>query len=159
VRNNGIEERYKVVLSYEQDILEGGDERKGRFSEIPRLLNLLDRNGEEKEISFKFEGWIGTIVDKENLRGLVIQEGADDDEKEGISINDNRITIFSRDRIGEYDVLPKVQTDTVYDAYVIGEIHVDAFEDDDLSDMAISNRRGYEETDERYRALMEYLGH
>lgn len=34
--------------------------------------------------------------------------------------------------------------------YVIGELYVDIFEQDGLADMAISNRRGYEENDPRY---------
>lgn len=36
------------------------------------------------------------------------------------------------------------------EAYVIGELYVDIFEQDGLADMAISNRRGYEENDPRY---------
>ena len=156
VKENDIEDRYKIVSAYE-DMFKNGEEHQTRFIKIPKSINVLNKSGEEKEISFTFEGWIGTILDKENLKGLVINEGASDEEKGSISINDNRITLFSRDRIGEYDVLPKVQTDTIYDAYIIGEIHVDIFEDDELVDMAISNRRGYEETDERYRILMDCL--
>ncbi len=156
VTGNEIDERYKKVARYE-DIIVSEDARKSRLIGIPKNIKVLTKKGEEKEIAFVFEGWVGTVIDKDRLRGLVIKEGASEEEQESISINDNRITIFSRDRIGDYDVMPKVQSDTIYDAYVIGEIHVDLFEEDELVDMAISNRRGYEETDERYRSLIACL--
>lgn len=156
VIGNEIDEKYKKVARYE-DVVESEDARKSRFIGIPKRVKVLSKKGEEKEIDFIFEGWVGTVLDKDRLRGLVVKEGASEEEQGSISIHDNRMTIFSRDRIGEYDILPKVQTDTIYDAYIIGEIHVDSFEEDEIVDMAISNRRGYEETDERYRCLIECL--
>lgn len=74
-----------------------------------------------------------------------------------VSLTDNRITVFSRGKIGEFDILPKTQTNRIADAYVIGEVYVDVFEDDDLADMAISNRRGYDETDQRYVQLIRIV--
>lgn len=40
---------------------------------------------------------------------------------------------------------------------MIGEIYADIFEEDDLADMAISNRRGYDETDQRYVQLVRII--
>lgn len=40
---------------------------------------------------------------------------------------------------------------------MIGEIYADIFEEDDLADMAISNRRGYDETDQRYVQLIRII--
>lgn len=156
VRKNEIIERYTRVYSYEED-LKNREKQKGRFPQIPRNIEAMDKGGRRQEVVFTFEGWIGTIINMEKLKGLVINEGATEEEENSISINDNRITIFSRRRIGEYNVLPKVHTTRINDAYVIGEIYVDVFEDDKLVDMAISNRRGYEETDERYEALIDDL--
>jgi len=154
VRDNKISNKYKKVFRYE----DYSDSKEGKkLIQIPRRIEAFGKKGGKKTIDFTFKGWIGTIVDKGGLKGLVISDGASEEELQNISINDNRITIFSRGRIGEYDVLPKVKTDRISDAYVIGEIHADVFEDDRLVDMAISNRRGYEETDERYKSLMEDL--
>ncbi len=153
--NSVIGEKYKHVDRY-SDLLPTEEERKTRFVRIPNKIKVLGKDDEEKEVEFSLEGWIGTIYNLRKLRGLVNKEGASKEEQ-SISINDNRVTIFSRNRIGEYDVLPSVQTNTVYDAYVIGEFYVDILEDDTLIDMAISNRRGYEETDQRYRALLAFL--
>ncbi len=156
VKNNNIIDRYKSITEY-KDLFNVDEGKKSRFMKIPSKISVFDKEGKQKQIDFTFYGWIGTITSKEKLRGLVIKGNAKKAEKDSISINDNRISLFSRDRIGEYDVLPMVQTDTVYDAYIIGEFHVNLFEDDKIVDMAISNRRGYEETDERYRTLMGFL--
>lgn len=156
VKNNSINKKYKMAFRYEE-LLKTKEGRKTRFVKLPKTIKVFSKSGRKKKTEFFCKGWIGTITTKEKLRGLVIKKNASKNEKESISINDNRITLFSRKRIGEYDVLPKIQTDTIYDAYIIGEIHVDLFEDDKLVDMAISNRRGYEETDERYKTLLEVL--
>jgi len=156
VRKNDIPERYKETYDYEDD-LKSEEGKQERFPMIPRQIKVLAKTGEYKEVEFVYKGWIGSIATKGMLKGLIYTEGASEEEVANISITDNRITIYSRKRIGEYDVLPKVQTDTIYDAYIIGEIQADIFEDDELVDMAISNRRGYEDTDERYKALMEDL--
>jgi len=152
---NDIPEKYKKVFTQEELGRIGNS--SDRFPQLPRVIQAMDKAGQRREIQFEFSGWVGTIVNKGELRGLVYKEGANEEEADNISISDNRITIFSRKRIGEYDVLPKVQSDTIYDAYIIGEVHADMFEDDELVDMAISNRRGYEETDERYKAVIDDL--
>jgi len=156
VRKNDIPEKYKETYSYGED-LKSQESKQERFPIIPRRIKVLGKTGEYKEVEFVYKGWIGSIASKGMLRGLIYTEGASKEEIANISVTDNRITLYSRKRIGEYDVLPRVQTDTIYDAYVIGEIQIDIFEDDELVDMAISNRRGYEDTDERYKALMDDL--
>ena len=156
VRANDIPKKYKRVHIFEKT-QEKSSSRRMQDLRLPRTIEVVDKTGKTASIEFTFSGWLGTIVDKGELRGLVYRDGADTEEQDSISINDNRITIYSRQRVGEYDVLPRVQSDTIYDAYVIGEVHVDLFEDDELVDMAISNRRGYEETDERYVALINAL--
>src|SRR4030042_3943779 len=95
VRKNEIIERYKRVYSYEED-LKNRENQKGRFPQIPRNIEAMDKKGQRQEIVFAFEGWMGTIINKEKLKGLVINEGATEEEENSISINDNRITIFSR---------------------------------------------------------------
>ena len=153
VKNNLIKTRYKKLFTYDDYLKEG----KKKGLNLPCQVEVLDKEGKKKNIKFIFNGWIGTLESKKRGKKLIDVEGATDDEIKKISITDNRITLFSRNRVGEYDVLPKIQTTRIYDSYIIGEIYVDIFEDDKLIDMAISNRRGYEETDERYRKLIEYL--
>lgn len=121
---------------------------------MPYQISVLDKNGIETNVNFSFKGWLGTIHERPSFKNFVkTSYESESKTKFEVSITDNRITVFSRGKIGEFDILPKVQTNRIADAYIIGEIYVDLFEDDDLSDMAISNRRGYDETDPRYVQL------
>lgn len=94
-------------------------------------------------------GWMGTVRNLPDLR-LLEKETDDAEDEDRITINDNRISLYSRGKLGEYDILSKIKNNRNSEAYVIGELYVDIFEQDGLADMAISNRRGYEENDPRY---------
>lgn len=152
IQKNDISDRYKFTKRYE-DLC---NEKK--FQIMPYQIDVLDINGESVKRNFYFYGWIGTIHERPSFKNFV----AETYEEEGktkfeVSLTDNRVTVFSRGKIGEFDILPKTQTNRIADAYVIGEIYADIFEEDDLSDMAISNRRGYDETDQRYVQLVRII--
>lgn len=156
IRDNGISQNYKYVTRYET-LCETND----RFRKMPFQIEVLDKAGKAVIADFRFEGWIGTIHERASFKELVSKEYQDgasaDQEKTKITISDNRITIFSRGKIGEFDILPKVQTNRIADAYVVGELYADVFEDDRYADMAISNRRGYDESDSRYGYLIDLV--
>ncbi len=152
IKKNDISDRYKYTKRYE-DLC---GEKK--FQIMPYQIDVLDKNGGSVKRNFYFYGWIGTIHERPSFKKFV----AETYEEEGktkfeVSLTDNRVTVFSRGKIGEFDILPKTQTNRIADAYVIGEIYADIFEDDDLADMAISNRRGYDETDQRYVQLVRII--
>lgn len=152
IKKNDISNRYKYTKRYE-DLC---GEKK--FQIMPYQIDVLDKNGRSVKRNFYFYGWIGTIHERPSFKKFV----AETYEEEGktkfeVSLTDNRVTVFSRGKIGEFDILPKTQTNRIADAYVIGEIYADIFEEDDLADMAISNRRGYDETDQRYVQLVRII--
>lgn len=152
IKKNDISNRYKYTKRYE-DLC---GEKK--FQIMPYQIDVLDKNGQQVKRNFCFYGWIGTIHERPSFKKFV----AETYEEEGktkfeVSLTDNRVTVFSRGKIGEFDILPKTQTNRIADAYVIGEIYADIFEEDDLADMAISNRRGYDETDQRYVQLVRII--
>ena len=152
INQNGIPEKYKYAKKYS----ELSEEKK--FQKIPYEISVLDKNGSIAKKNFNFSGWIGTIHERPSFKKFVIENNKEKGKtKFEVSLTDNRITVFSRGKIGEFDILPKVQTNRIADAYVIGEIYADIFEDDDLADMAISNRRGYDETDQRYIQLIRII--
>lgn len=125
---------------------------------MPYQISVLDKAGNLVERNFSFQGWIGTMHERPSFKNYVTESfEIEGQTKFEVSLTDNRITVFSRGKIGEFDILPKTQTNRIADAYVIGEIHADIFEDDDLADMAISNRRGYDETDQRYVQLIRII--
>lgn len=152
IKKNDILDRYKYTKRYEDLCAEK------KFQIMPYQIDVLDKSGQPVKRNFYFYGWIGTIHERPSFKKFV----AETYEEEGktkfeVSLTDNRVTVFSRGKIGEFDILPKTQTNRIADAYVIGEIYADIFEEDDLADMAISNRRGYDETDQRYVQLVRII--
>ncbi len=154
VSKNSILEAYKFCYSYE-DFLRL--KPRSKLKPFPYKINVENKDGQLVDIDFRISGWIGTVDALPSLKQLndSILGTGDDSEEEKISISDNRISIFSRKKLGEFDILPKIKVNTNNEAYVIGELFVDIFEDDSLSDMAISNRRGYEEQDARYTEMIK----
>ena len=152
IRNNEISEQYKYTKKYEDLCAEKN------FQIMPYQIDVLDKNGQQVKRNFYFYGWIGTIHERPSFKKFVAETYKEEGKtKFEVSLTDNRVTVFSRGKIGEFDILPKIQTNRIADAYVIGEIYADIFEEDDLADMAISNRRGYDETDQRYAQLVRII--
>lgn len=152
VQGNSIPAKYKYTAKYEDLCAEK------KFQIMPYQISVIDKAGNSVERNFSFSGWIGTVHERPSFKKFVIEDQVEKGKtKFEVSLTDNRITVFSRGKIGEFDILPKVQTNRIADANVIGEVYADIFEDDDLSDMAISNRRGYDETDQRYVQLIRII--
>lgn len=150
VKNNSIPERYKLTSTYEEFVKSQPAKGKRILSSFPYKLEVEDKNGEPVYINFVISGWIGTVCNLPDLRSLGTLDKTTEDDEDKITINDNRISLYSRGKLGEYDILSKIKNNRNSEAYVIGELYVDIFEQDGIADMAISNRRGYEENDPRY---------
>ncbi|HAU86543.1 MAG TPA: hypothetical protein DCW90_13935 [Lachnospiraceae bacterium] len=154
VDNNKIVKNLKLTYTYDDVVSLNQKNRRHKLLSFPYELEVEDKSRKQVIREFSITGWIGTVSNLPELneinKKLVVSNKSEDEEINRISVNDNRISIFSRNKLGEYDILPKIKTNTNREAYVIGELYADIFEDDDLVDMAISNRRGYEEQDSRY---------
>lgn len=154
VSKNSIPNDYKVIYTYD-DFLRL--KPRSKLQAFPYKIKVEDKEGNLVNVDFELSGWIGTVDALPNLKQINdnILGTCDESEEEKITISDNRISLFSRKKLGEFDILPKIKVNTNNEAYVIGELIVDIFEDDNLSDMAISNRRGYEEQDARYSEVIK----
>lgn len=152
VKENTILNQYKRTKTY-SDFLMQQKNGKESLKAFPYEMMVEDKKGNEKKVSFSIKGWIGTVNSLSNLKELEIGKLGPEESK--IEVNDNRISIYSRGKMGEYDILSKIKSNTNAEAYIIGELFVDIFEDDELVDMAISNRRGYEESDPRYQEVIK----
>ena len=162
VKQNEIEKEYKRILRYEDLVEDTKNERKNkRLDQLPISLKVFDKDRKNQiDFDFNFSGWIGTVKNAESFKAMLRENGYSDEEiesKDIMTIDDNRISVYSRGKVGEYNILPKLKTKAQDDAYIIGEIYVDDFENDLLVDMATSNRRGYQEDDPRYEALCRNL--
>ena len=110
---------------------------------IPVVMRAND--GKEYEYSLEVLGWIGTY---KTTRGR---------KAEMTDFPDNFISLFSNEKMGEFNILPVVGQNKLNEVYVVGQLHVDLFELTELPDMALSNRQGYKSDDPRYEAVRDYV--
>ena len=79
----------------------------------------------------------------------------------GLSTSDlgenNKISIVSRGKLAQEDILASYGEGGVYASYIIGEIQADFLDSDDEKDISTSNRQQYIEDDERYQALKAHI--
>lgn len=108
-------------------------------------LVLEDNSHEEHEYMLEVKGWIGTY---KSVRGRKVDI---------LDFPDNFISLYANKKMGEFNILPRVGQNKLNEVYVIGQLHVDLFEQSELPDMALSNRQGYKTDDPRYVAVTNYV--
>ncbi len=94
-------------------------------------LQLINNDGEKKKYELKIKGWIGAY------------RSTRDRKKDKNDFPDNFISLLSNSKLGEYNILPLVGKNRLPEVYIVGQLHVDLFEETGLPDMALSNRQGY----------------
>lgn len=110
---------------------------------IPLLLKTIDQK--TQKYNLKIEGWLG------------IYKTTKDRKKHKGDFPDNFISLLSNGKMGEYNILPIVGKNKLQEVYVVGQLHVDLFEETELPDMALSNRQGYKSDDIRYIRVIEKI--
>ena len=71
--------------------------------------------------------------------------------------DNNKISIISRGKLAQEDLLASYGEGGVYASYLIGEIQAYFLDDDDKKDISTSNRQQYIEDDDRYQALSAHI--
>lgn len=123
---------------------EGSKELFQKTPTIVEKLNLLNKYGEEKQYNLEIKGWIGTY---KSTTGRKLGDKTD--------FPDNFISLFANNKLGEFNILPMIGKNRMNEVYVVGQLHIDLFEETELPDMALSNRQGYKSEDKRYQTLIE----
>lgn len=108
-------------------------------------LELKNKNDVIKDYKICIEGWIGAYC---STRGRKLSY---------IEFPDNFISLFANKKLGEYNILPIVGKNRLIEVYIVGQLHIDLFEETELPDMALSNRQGYKDDDPRYKFVIEYV--
>lgn len=108
-------------------------------------LVLKCKDGEEDSFELEIKGWIGVY------RSTKGRKSNPED------FPDNFISLLSNKKLGEYNILPLVGKNAMTEVYVVGQLHVDLFEETSLPDMALSNRQGYKTDDRRYQEVIKYV--
>jgi len=108
-------------------------------------LKLKNKEGNIVDYDLKIEGWIGAYRTTTGRK------------KEKNDFPDNFVSLLSNKKLGEYNILQQVGKNRLPEVYVVGQLHVDLFEETSLPDMALSNRQGYKTEDIRYQKVITYV--
>lgn len=134
--------------AYGDKVLDG-DARRDEFISQRKAwkeaITLKDKAGVEHEYTLEIKGWIGTY---KTTRGR---------KAEFTDFPDNHISLYANNKLGQFDILPLVGQNRLNEVYVVGQLHVDLFEETELPDMALSNRQGYKSDDKRYIRVADYI--
>ena len=114
--------------------------------EETKSINLKNIGGQSNDYDLIIKGWVGIY---RTTRGRKERYG---------DFPDNFISLLSNKKLGEYNILPIVGKNRLPEVYVVGQLHIDLFEETELPDMALSNRQGYKTDDIRYEKVIEYVG-
>lgn len=108
-------------------------------------ITLKNNQGHSQEYTLSVNGWIGAY---KSVRGRKVDI---------LDFPDNFISLYANNKMGEFNILPRVGQNKLNEVYVVGQLFVDLFEQSELPDMALSNRQGYKTDDPRYEAVIKYV--
>ncbi|MBD5220771.1 MAG: ATP-binding protein [Bacteroidales bacterium] len=108
------------------------------LSSFPNITVQSQLPGDIKGL-YHISGWIATAEKPSDLG------------------ENNKISIVSRGKLAQEDILASYGEGGVYASYIIGEIQADFLDSDDEKDISTSNRQQYIEDDERYQALKAHI--
>jgi hypothetical protein len=137
-----------LAKNFDSQLPEKGDIETKLLQTEPTVkfpLKLKNKAGEEKEYNLEIKGWVGAY------------RTTRDRKKDPGDFPDNFISLLSNSKLGEYNILPLVGKNRLPEVYIVGQLHVELFEETELPDMALSNRQGYKTDDIRYQTVIDYV--
>lgn len=107
----------------------------------------------EKKIPYSLTGWIGihSSIKKEDAQindPLFLKNKA---------YKSTQLRLYVRKKLAVEDFMPYLKNTQAFSNYIEGEISFDVLDDNELGDIATSNRQGFAEDDERVALLIELL--
>lgn len=98
-------------------------------------------------------GWIGihTSINKEDA---ILN---DPDYLKNKAYRPNQLRLYVRKKLAVENFLDYIKNTQAFSNYIEGEISFDILDDNELGDIATSNRQGFVEDDERVQLLIEIL--
>ena len=115
------------------------------FEHEEKREGLIQYKHNTQDRTYHVKGWIGTVTTPSAL--------TDKDVKENL----NKIVIMVRGKIAQEDILEDIREAGFYNKYLIGEIHADFLDDDELLDIATTNRQEIMKDDPRYISLRNWI--
>lgn len=112
-------------------------------------------NGEltERELEYSMSGWIGihTSIKKDDA---ILN---DPDYLKNKAYRPNQLRLYVRKKLAVENFLDYIKNTQAFSNYIEGEISFDILDDNELGDIATSNRQGFVEDDERVLLLIDIL--
>lgn len=96
-------------------------------------------------------GWIGTVRKPKELTDTNVAG------KKDVNENLNKIVIMVRGKLAQENILDDFRQSGFYTKYLIGEIHADFLDIDDLDDIATTSRQEIIKDSPRYDALKNWM--
>lgn len=139
------------------------------IANIPRKVQILDSGNYEIEgtrqfqkgdgsltkdkLPYRMTGWIGihTSIKKEEA------QWNDPEYLKNKVYRPNQLRLYVRNKLAVENFLDYVKNTQAFANYIEGEISFDILDDNELGDIATSNRQGFVEDNERVQLLIEIL--
>ena len=115
------------------------------FEHKEKREGLIQYEHNTQEKTYHVKGWIGTVTTPAVLTDKDVNE------------NLNKIVIMVRGKLAQEDILEDIREAGFYNKYLIGEIHADFLDENDLLDIATSNRQEIIKDDQRYTSLRDWI--
>lgn len=124
----------------------------GNFENLEGVYTF--ENGSIKiKKNYSLNGWIG-------IHSSITQSFAQKNDDRFIrnsTYSPNKLRLYVRNKLAMDNVLDLLNNTQAFSNYIEGEISFDLLDEDDLEDIATSNRQGYNEIDGRIKLLKEIL--
>ncbi|EKF9154437.1 ATP-binding protein, partial [Vibrio cholerae] len=118
-------------------------QEKRPLRSFPMLLK--NKEGYESNYILEVRGWVGARRNVSRTQHFRSE------------FSDNYISLLSNNKLGEFNILKSLDSHEALSVYYVGQLYIDLFEETSLPDMALSNRQGYKDNDERYVKVMNYI--
>ena len=139
------------------------------ITEIPRKVQVLDANNYEIEgkknfikadgtltkekMPYRMTGWIGIHTSIKKVEA----QWNDEEYLKNKVYRPNQLRFYVRNKLAVENFLDYVKNTQAFANYIEGEISFDILDDNELGDIATSNRQGFVEDNERVQLLIDIL--
>lgn len=139
------------------------------ITEIPRKVQVLDANNYEIEgkknfikadgtltkekMPYRMIGWIGIHTSIKKVEA----QWNDEEYLKNKVYRPNQLRLYVRNKLAVENFLDYVKNTQAFANYIEGEISFDILDDNELGDIATSNRQGFVEDNERVQLLIDIL--
>ncbi len=139
------------------------------ITEIPRKVKVLDANNYEIEgkknfikadgtltkekMPYRMTGWIGIHTSIKKVEA----QWNDEEYLKNKVYRPNQLRLYVRNKLAVENFLDYVKNTQAFANYIEGEISFDILDDNELGDIATSNRQGFVEDNERVQLLIDIL--